>query len=311
MRVTPPAGAAWPDWWVAGWLTVPERLRRRELQIMLHGAGYDHRYWDWPLRPGDYSYVHWASAHGRATLNVDRVGAGASSRPPGGENTVSAQAEALHEIVQAARSGLLGSAPFERVVLVGHSLGSVIAGTEAAAFRDVDAVVLTGYVPVEGSAEGSRRQEEGFAPAVEALPHLRGLVDDDYLALPAGVRDWLLYQSDAADAEVIALDEQIKGVTTRGELRDAGAAGRSILTLTLPTLVLAGQFDKLLVKRALGDADCHDTMRRVAADLPTTFEFAVADGSGHNVNLHHGAHRAYELIDRWLDETAGAPPETD
>ena len=49
-------GAAW---WVAGWLTVPERAVRGELQILLHGAGYDHRYWDWPLDRETYSYVEY------------------------------------------------------------------------------------------------------------------------------------------------------------------------------------------------------------------------------------------------------------
>jgi pimeloyl-ACP methyl ester carboxylesterase len=290
-----------PDWWVAGWLTIPEHPRRLELQILLHGAGYDHRYWDWPLEPERYSYVRWAAERGLATLAIDRVGSGASTRPPGTENTVSAQAEVLHQIVRAARAGEVGGVAFERVVLVGHSLGSVIAGVEAAARNDVDAVVLTGYVPVDGGASGSRKQEDGFVPAVDVLPHLRGLVDDDYLALPSGVRDWLLYEAEASDPAVIAVDEQIKGITTRGELSDAGVAGRAILGLTLPALVLAGQFDKLLVKRALGDTDTRDTMRRVGEGLPSNFSFESVESVGHNVNLHFDAHRAYESIDNWLD----------
>jgi pimeloyl-ACP methyl ester carboxylesterase len=308
VRVDAPEKAASHDWWVTGWLTAPAACPRHELQILLHGAGYDHRYWDWPVEPERYSYVAWAGAHGRATLNLDRVGSGSSSRPPGIENTVAAQAEVLEQVVQRARAGEIGGIDFERVLLVGHSLGSVIAGAQAATWGDVDGVVLTGYVPVAGTV-GSRRQEEGFAPAAEVLPHLTGLVDGDYLALPAGVRDWLMYVADNADPALIALDEQSKGVTSRGEMSDAGSAGKLILGLTLPTLVVAGQYDRLLVKKALGDADCHDTMHRAADGLPANFAFEVVEGSGHNVNLHYNARDGFAAVERWLDALDGIHPE--
>src|SRR6266542_2068842 len=97
------ADATWPTWYTAGWLTLPGELRRDELQILVHGASYDHRYWDWPVQPEIYSYVSWATARGVATLNIDRVGSGMSSKPAGAENTVATQSHLLSQIVAEAR----------------------------------------------------------------------------------------------------------------------------------------------------------------------------------------------------------------
>jgi hypothetical protein len=52
-----PAGASSPTWHSAAWLTVPDERRRDELQILVHGANYDHRYWDWPVdSPANFEY---------------------------------------------------------------------------------------------------------------------------------------------------------------------------------------------------------------------------------------------------------------
>ena len=53
----------------------------RAVQLLVHGASYNHLYWNWPLDPARYSYVRRALAAGYATFNVDRLGAGASTRP--------------------------------------------------------------------------------------------------------------------------------------------------------------------------------------------------------------------------------------
>jgi pimeloyl-ACP methyl ester carboxylesterase len=135
-------------WYAVAWLTVPEHVVRDELQVLVHGATYDHRSWDWPLDPERYSYLEWATERGYATLAIDRVGCGASSKPPGRQSTLAAQARVLHDIVTAARGGALGT-KFGRVVLVGHSMGSALSVAEASEYRDVDAVVLTGSLGMD------------------------------------------------------------------------------------------------------------------------------------------------------------------
>jgi pimeloyl-ACP methyl ester carboxylesterase len=296
-----------PAWQTAAWLTVPDVLPRSELQILIHGAGYDHRYWDCPVEPDRYSYVEWAAARGIATLSIDRIGAGASSKPASDLNTIEAQAEILSQIVAQARSGLAGTAPFSRVVLVGHSLGSVIAGCEAATYNDADAVVLTGYVPVDGRPDGGEALiAMGFVPATEGLPHLLGLVDDGYLTPRLDVRGRLLFWPPRTDPAMISTDALLVSTVTRTELLGAAAAGRTIRSASAPTLVLVGQHDVLLSSPAAGQ-DCYDTVRDVAAYSPAHFDFEVVPDCGHNLTLHLNAHASHEVLNRWLDARADRP----
>lgn len=295
-------GEAWPAWYTSAWLTVPGELRRDELQILVHGAGVDHRYWHWPLEPERYSYVSWAAERGIATLAIDRIGCGHSSRPPGVEVTVAAQAGALAQIVDSVRTGRQGMPPFSRVVLVGHSIGSVVCGWSAATRGGVDAVVLTGYLPVDGTVEmGTELFDFAFRPAIEGMPQLRGQVDDDYLVAREGLGvDELRYWLSQADPGIMAFETLIKGPATRAELRDAAVAGPMIRSVTVPALGLVGQHDALLVDAGLGDSDAHDAVRRVASAVGPSFEFIVIPDTGHMLNLQRNAHESFAAIERWL-----------
>jgi pimeloyl-ACP methyl ester carboxylesterase len=295
-----PEGATWSTWQTAAWLTVPGVRSRDELHVLLHGAAYDHRYWDWPDEPERYSYTRWAAGAGIATLAVDRIGNGSSSRPPGRENTVAAQSAVVADLVRAVRHGLDDVPPFTRVVLVGHSLGSVIAGHAAAVHGCADAVVLTGYLPTPSRTPRNRRLvDDGFVPALERFPHLRGLVDDDYVAPIGGGRARVMYRSDQADPLVVEIDEQLTGTATRGELDSAGAAGDLIRAMKGPTLVVVGQYDRFIGARSSGD-DGYVLAARCAGDLGPQFHFEVVHDTGHCLNLHRTAHDAYNLINRWL-----------
>src|SRR3954454_12848299 len=52
------------------------------LLLLLSGSTYDHRYWDMPGVGSEYSFVDAAHEAGYATLNIDRLGVGNSSKPP-------------------------------------------------------------------------------------------------------------------------------------------------------------------------------------------------------------------------------------
>jgi pimeloyl-ACP methyl ester carboxylesterase len=295
-------GAAWPAWHTSAWLTVPTNVRRDELHVLIQGAGVDHRYWDWPIEPERYSYVSWAAERGVATLNIDTIGCGQSSHPPGGDVTVAAQAHALAQVVDAVRVGRQGMPPFSRVVLVGHSLGSVICGSTAAVYGGIDAVVLTGYLPVDGTVEmGDELFDFAFIPALDGMPHMRGLVDDQYLVArdDLGV-DELRYWAAQTDSEIMAFEARIKGPATKAELRDAATAGPLIRTVTTPALGLVGQHDALMIDRGIGEIDTRDTVRRVAQDVGKNFEFVVIGDIGHMLNLHRNAHTTFTAIEQWL-----------
>jgi pimeloyl-ACP methyl ester carboxylesterase len=284
-------------------LTVPAEVQRDELQLLVHGAGVDHRYWDWPIEPERYSYVAWAAQRGIATLNIDRIGSGQSSRPPGAEVTLTAQAHTLGQVIDAVRSGYQGMPTFSRLVLIGHSMGSVVCGATATAGGGADAAVLTGYLPVDGTAEmGDELFDFAFTPALDALPHLRGLVDEAYLSPrdDLGV-DELRYWSDQTDPQILAFETLIKGPATKAELGDAAVAGPLIRGVTIPTLAVVGEHDALLIDGGLGETDTHDTIARVAGGIGPNFEFCVVPDTGHMLNLHRNAHDTYTAVARWLE----------
>lgn len=58
--------------------------------------------------------------------------------------TLENDASTVYQVIQALRSGQLGSTAFKKVVLVGHSYGSLIAFLTAGRYQDVDALVATG-----------------------------------------------------------------------------------------------------------------------------------------------------------------------
>ncbi|MCK2244416.1 MULTISPECIES: alpha/beta hydrolase [unclassified Crossiella] len=130
-----------------GRLCLPRHRRPSAVHLLVHGATYDHRYWDFPVGGGQYSYVRAAALAGYATFNVDRIGAGASSHPVSRRLDAAVGAVAVHDVVTALRTGAVGGRPFARVIYVGHSLGSFIGLYGISRYRDVDAAIH--LVPVE------------------------------------------------------------------------------------------------------------------------------------------------------------------
>jgi pimeloyl-ACP methyl ester carboxylesterase len=301
LPITTTSTASWPTWYQAAWLTVPEACTG-ELQILVHGAGGDHRYWDWPREPATYSYVEWCAQRGVATLNVDRIGCGSSVRPPASEVTVDAQAHALVQVAEAVRAGLPGCDPFDQVVLVGHSMGSVVAGAAACLAPPVDAVVLTGYLPVDGGVElGDELFDFAFEPASGGLPGLLGLVGDGYLVAKDLGTDDLLHWAPTADPDNVEAEKLMKGPATRAELRDAAVVGAALRESTIDTLVVVGQHDALLIDGTLGEPDVFATVEHVRAKCGANFEFVVIPDAGHVLNLHRNAHTSFTPIRDWLD----------
>jgi pimeloyl-ACP methyl ester carboxylesterase len=302
--------ASWPEWYMSAWLTVPDDLRRDELHVLVHGAGTDHRYWDWPIQSAQYSYVQWAAERGIATLNIDRIGCGHSAHPPGNEVTVSAQGDAIADVVEAIRTNRITSiSSFSRIVLIGHSIGSVICGTSVADHGGPDALILTGYLPVDGTAAmGDELFNFAFVPAIEGKPEFSGLVDQDYLVPREGLGvEELRFWGPATDPDVMAFDAVIKGPATRAELRDAAVAGTHVRAVAVPTLAVVGEHDALLIDKSLGETTTLDTIARVRDAVGANFEFAVVPGTGHMQCLQLNAHNTYGAIEQWLTRLTSPP----
>src|SRR5260370_13913893 len=154
VRIADPGPADQSLW---GQLCYLGRQEPGTVQLLVHGATYNHLYWDFPYGGGYYSYVGAATAAGYATFDVDRIGDGNSSHPPSAGLDLNAGAVALHDAVTALRSGAVDGHAFPQVIMVGHSIGSMEAWLPGAPDHHADAVIATGvlheYSPNIGALE--------------------------------------------------------------------------------------------------------------------------------------------------------------
>src|SRR2546426_4739865 len=119
--------------------------RRRSATLYLHGLALGEWFWNFNAVPR-YDYASAQAKAGHVSVVIDRLGYDSSGHPDGNKSCVGGQADIAHQIVQSLRTGrytLDGGKPlrFKRVALAGHSLGAVIAITEAYSFRDIDALL--------------------------------------------------------------------------------------------------------------------------------------------------------------------------
>lgn len=301
-----------------GELCLPAGRPPRTVLLLVHGASYGHAYWDWPQDPSRYSYVRAALAAGYATFNVDRLGAGQSTRPLSAQVTLTNGAEALHDAITQLRSGAMGGPEFSRVIWVGHSFGSIYAWIEASMYRDVDAFVLTGIAHTfKNSTFGSGGDD--FYPASQDPKFAGSGLDPGYLTTRPGTRGKLFYYAPGADPSVIALDEELKDTATATELAEGlplvespppeTAPSRAIV---VPTFIVLGDNDNLVC----GPPDGLDCTGEVIAAAESPYysreaglEVAVIPNTGHNLQLHLSARDSTTEILEWIRNTLGGKPE--
>lgn len=283
-------------------------VQHKTVHITLHGSTYSHLYWDWPFQPETYSYMRRATAAGYAVLNIDRIGIGQSDHPPAAEVTIGANAHVVHQIVQALRGGDLivpsfGRIRAERVALVGHSLGSVIAIEEAATYGDVDGVVLTGVSHTVTPALG-----EIFAVLYPASldPLFAGRdIPEGYLTTLPGSRT-VFYYTPSADPLVIAIDEQTKETVTPAELDTAFPALALSPGVHVPVLVVVGDFDLAFCNAPSCTESGSLAIEPGFYPTDACAEAVAIPGAGHDLNLHFQAPLAYDAVLEWMDRRVGS-----
>jgi pimeloyl-ACP methyl ester carboxylesterase len=273
---------------VAGYLYYRGSFRNRTLQVLMHGGTYNHEYWDVPSMNGHpYSYTRFMAEQKYALLAIDQLGAGESSKPDGDFVTLNETASALHQVLGQLRSdnNPLGYT-FAKIVLVGHSFGSINAVYVQANYHDADALVVTGlgHVPHE-------------LPFSEEL--IDQLTQEPYLTLPPDVRALLFYHSPAADPDVIDYDlANLIDMVTRGQIFTTFA---SIFQdpagdVTGPVLVQLGEHDALWpASYAAGEAAYWTSASSITVQsLPAV---------GHSFNLHLDNRTGWRQIDEWIAAT--------
>jgi pimeloyl-ACP methyl ester carboxylesterase len=284
---------------VVGYLYYHGSYQNRPLQVLLHGATYNHQYWDFPAVNGvEYSYARFMAARKYAVLALDLPGAGESDKPAGETLTLSETGAAVRQVLDALRSGANPlNHVFGPIVLVGHSAGSITATFVQATGGGADALVITASRHLVGPVLG--------LPAVQAiLPVLDQLVaifaPFPYFSIPAEFRTLLFYYTAAADPYVIALDNTNADQWTNGHLSSTFVAFLNpaidqVAQVTGPVLIQLGEFD------ALFPADLPEVEASLWASTTPTVQ--TLEEIGHDFNLHLNHVIGWQQIDRWIEET--------
>ncbi|MFB4303551.1 alpha/beta hydrolase [Actinomadura sp. NTSP31] len=294
-----------------GRLCTPAERPAGTVQVLVSGLNYSHVYWDFPFQPGHYSYARHANSAGYATFDLDRIGIGRSSHPAGSEVTLESNAHTVHQVVAALRGGAIAGRRFATVMLVGHSYGSEIAKLEAATYRDVDALVLTGSA--HAISPTTERLLAQLGQPVDQVPRLAAEVpagDSGYVTVQDVQRPEFMYNAADADPRVIARDIATKETNTFGELMTIGDADAPGVTgrITVPVLVGDGAGDRLAC--APDATDCSSAATLAAAERPfyphARLDAVVVPHAGHAINLHRNAALAYRSIIAWTKRVLAA-----
>ncbi|WP_246476644.1 alpha/beta hydrolase [Actinokineospora xionganensis] len=276
------------------------------VQVLIPGGTYNSAYWDSPYDPAIRSFRVAANNAGHATLTVDRLGTGRSTKPLSATVTAIGQAHAVHEVVQALRAGSLGTA-FDKVILGGHSLGSAIAMMEAGTYHDVDAVLITGMAH-RLSVLGTLPLFTSLVPA--ALEPRFSNLDAGYLTTRAGTRYTAFHSPGPLNPEVTATDESTKDVIAPGEVVDGALIGAVIpytRLIDVPVLVALGDDPSFcgLLGTNCSSAETLRASEAIYYSPAARLKTYVHHGYGHAFNYAPDAPAYHDFVMTWADEAIG------
>lgn len=273
--------------------TPAELTSGETVQLLIHGATYNHTYWDFGTIDGvRYSYARDLAATGFPTFAIDEIGAGQSSHPLSTDITIQVAAYVAHEAVQDLLSGAINGTKFGKVIEVGHSFGSITAWVEASTYQDVAGVVITGGA--HDFTAFSDSVEADLYPAIDDPLFADSGLDPGYVTTVPGTRGEIFYNPADSDPNVIARDEATKDVFSATEF----TTGLAILgtddseEIDVPVLVILGGDDKLFCG-ALADGgtfSCSSGQEVATEEAPyyspaAQLRACVVPGSGHDINL--------------------------
>jgi pimeloyl-ACP methyl ester carboxylesterase len=233
---------------IYGKLCTPSGRSPDTIQLLVPGATYTGLFWEFP-DPSDgtdrYNYAAAANKAGYATLAIDRVGHGRSSRPLSTKITLESNTFTVHQVAQAIRRGEI-TAPdgkrFDKVVYVGHSYSTLIGWFLATDYgEDLDAVVFTGGAHTVTVTEYPVVYGSLYPAALDPRFAGDGL-DPGYLTTLPGTRDEFLYKPARFDPAVVEFDERTKSTFTATEAAGLQSGIRP-LDVRVPTLLAVGERD--------------------------------------------------------------------
>ncbi|MEV6244198.1 alpha/beta hydrolase [Lentzea sp. NPDC051838] len=282
-----------------GKLCVPQGATT--VQVLVPGGTYTGGYWDIPVENGSRSVVRAVNDAGIATMTVDRIGTGRSTKPLSILVDVPNQAEAVHQVVQNLRP------QFSKVLIGGHSIGSAIAMVEAGRYHDVDGVLVTGMTHMWDYVRAVPAMTNLIPAAIDPVLGARGL-DVGYLTTRPGTRYNMFHAPGPNNAAVEAWDESTKDVASAGEAVTAILMSNIVLpasaTIDVPLLTAQSPNDYFCGIPPLA-ADCSSAAALVNSERPfygqvPRLEGLLVNGYGHCFNFSADeARRYHDAVIAW------------
>jgi pimeloyl-ACP methyl ester carboxylesterase len=295
---------------VTGTLCSEGQVAGKTVQLLLHGSTYARYYWDFPYQSEHYSYVHAATRRGYATFNLDRIGNGTSDHPDGSLVDIDANAYVVHQVVEALRAGQVASQSFEKVIVVGHSMGSMTTINYAGSYPgEADGIILTGFLHDVNWDFVNSTLLPSFYPATFDAKFSGQFPNYDYLTTLPGVRGGPFYYLPNVNPEVLALDETLKQTTSIGELNTGPLMVFDPVSLQIegPVQVVIGEFDFIFCGSLVNCSDpaAVQSFEEAFYSASACVETTVISEAGHNLNLHTNVNSAYSKMLSWADSTVG------
>lgn len=274
------------------------------VEVLIPGGTYNSSYWDIGYEPQVHSFRLAMNNAGIATLALDRLGTGNSSKPLSTLVTATAQADAVHQVIHALRTGSMGPT-FSKIIVGGHSIGSAMAMIEAGTFHDVDGVLVTGmthqmnFTTVAGALAT-------MYPASLASKFAGKSPDPGYLTTEPGTRYQDFHAPGPYDAGAIAYDESTKDVFAATEAVDTTALTTVVIpasdAITAPVLIVTGDDPNFCGPPLGSDCTSADTLRASEAPFfPKTpsLQAFVLHGYGHAINYAPDPSPYFQVVQAW------------
>lgn len=298
--------------------------RARTVQLLIHGATANKYYWSalGPVGAGyeeeQYSWIDVARSQGYHTVAIDRLGVGNSSHPDPLDVRLPLDADITSQIIHQLRTkplpisssqNLQNFDSFDRVILAGHSIASVIINYLIVHEPEVaDAVVLTGYVHIFTKVSTSGQQ---FAPAASIFPQRFPGLDPGYQTVVSAenMRESFFSANGTFDPLIPTINWEREDVQATGEVQSllslltSSFATAPATGFKAPIALVIGQNDEVLC-----DSDCDEGDSNLAAMSESyfpdsrAFEPMVIPNTGHFLNLHYSARETFGRVHEWLEE---------
>ncbi|KAJ7597690.1 hypothetical protein C8J56DRAFT_1041871 [Mycena floridula] len=271
------------------------------IQLLVHGLSYDHQYWAMSASSfQNYSYAAFSCARGIPSFSMDCLGAGLTSRPVNGSDLqLPTNAAVVYELAHRLKSSpvLPGGRRFNRVVGIGHSLGTLILLFSAfveGAKSAFDSLLLTSHLHTSTPALAKT------ASAAAVDPQQWGNLDPlAYVTTNTTADRSTFYPSDKSSysSRMLNLDDLTKTtgsnytvIQFRAGLIPARGFSGNIATV-------AGSEDQIYCSGGrCDDLAALDATERSFWPDANYVQTTVLKGSGHDLNLDYFAGAAFETF---------------